>query len=99
MIITWTLVLQWLFVFVMMTLGDFCWARYTKSVAIHKRLKAAAWSAAIVLCGSIVVMSYTENHFLLTAAIAGAFCGTYLALGKDDEENDKKADSTSKETV
>lgn len=94
---TTTLVLQWIFVFVMMTLGDFCWAKYTKSVAKHKRMVAAAWSAAIVACGSVVVMSYTENHFLLTAAIAGAFCGTYLALGKEDEETDQPSNSTSQE--
>jgi peptidoglycan/LPS O-acetylase OafA/YrhL len=88
-----TAVLTWFFVFGAMTLGDFCWAKYTQSVAKKTRLVAAGWSAAIVLCGSLVVMSYTENHFLLTAAIAGAFCGTYLALG---EKKDESEDSSGK---
>ena len=78
--------LTWLFVFAMMTLGDFCWAKYTKAVAAHKRGVAAFWSAAIVTFGSIVVVSYNENHWLTTAAIAGAAVGTYLALGKKENE-------------
>jgi hypothetical protein len=87
--LSFTTVLTWFAVFVAMTMGDFCWAKYTQAVAKKTRLIAAGWSAAIVLCGSIVVMSYTENHFLLTAAIAGAFCGTYLAMGGKGKNEDE----------
>jgi len=85
-VITTALVLKWLAVFATMTAGDFCWAKYTKAVTQHQRSRAAMWSAAIVACASIVVLSYTENHILMTAAIAGAATGTYLALGKKEDE-------------
>ena len=94
-----TFLLSWLGVFAAMTAGDYCWAKYTQSVSEKKRLVAALWSAAIVSCGSVVVVSYTENHWLLTAAVAGAFCGTYLALGEKNEETDLKTNSISQETV
>ena len=93
--ITTAFVLQWLFVFVVMTAGDFCWAKYTKAVAQHKRIRAAWWSGAIVACGSIVITSYIENRVLTTAAISGAIVGTYLAMGKEDEEANQTPDKTS----
>jgi hypothetical protein len=78
--------LQWLIVFSATTLADVCWARYMAHVAVKNRLRASAWSAAIICCGCVSVIEYTQNRWLVTAAIAGAFVGTWFGVGKNGDK-------------
>lgn len=79
------MILQWIAVFVATLLADICWARYSMSVAAHSRTRASIWSALIVVCGSTAVVEYTTNHWLISAAICGAFTGTWIAMRKAKE--------------
>ena len=71
---------KWLAVFVMTALGDFCWARWSAAIATNRRMSASVWSGAIVATTSMAAIAYLEEHWLLTAAIAGAMAGTYIGL-------------------
>ena len=61
-------------------LGDVCWTLYFLATAEHKAIKAGFWSAMIMLAGSFSVVSYIGDHRMISAAMIGAFLGTYLVL-------------------
>jgi hypothetical protein len=84
-----TFILQWLGVFAAMVGADYCWAKYTIAASTKRRMVASLWSSAIVVCGSFAVINYVDDHRLLTAAIVGAFVGTYIALKKEDENDNQ----------
>lgn len=67
-------------VFIAMTALDFVWAEYTKAVAAKRPVRAALTASCIIALSGVVTTQYVENHYLLVAAVMGAFCGTYLAM-------------------
>ena len=67
-------------VFLAVAIGDICWAKYIAYAAHGHRLPAAAWSAALFLCGAFTVVEYTRNHWLLIPAALGAFAGTVVGV-------------------
>ena len=70
----------WLAVFVISALADMAWAIYTRHVVLHHAVPAAVWSAIIMLIVGFNTIAYTENHWLIVPAVAGAFVGTYVAV-------------------
>jgi hypothetical protein len=56
------------------------WARYTYAINSKARLPAGLYSAAVIALGGFSIISYTENHWMLMPAAAGAFVGTVLAV-------------------
>lgn len=70
--------LQWLLCFVVMTITDVCWAKYTKTAADSKPLPASLWSVSLFVLGGLTVVTYTSNPVLLIPASIGAFVGTYI---------------------
>jgi hypothetical protein len=43
-------------------------------------LGASFWAMPCYLLGSLAVISYTSNHWLLVPAMLGAFCGTWVGM-------------------
>ena len=59
---------------------DIVYTYYLRCVQEDNALGASIWSIACYLFGSVAVINYTSNHWLLLPAIAGAFCGTYTGM-------------------
>ena len=59
---------------------DVVYTYYLRCVATNNVLGASFWSIACYLLGSLAVINYTSNHWLLIPAVFGAFCGTYVGM-------------------
>jgi hypothetical protein len=59
---------------------DIVYTYYLRCVAKDNALGASFWSVACYLLGTVAVISYTTNHWLIIPAVAGAFCGTYAGM-------------------
>jgi hypothetical protein len=72
--------LQAVVVFVAVTAADYAWTKYMMHVASKHPHRAAMWNTLIYSFGSITVISYTENRWLLIPALLGAYLGTWYAV-------------------
>ena len=72
--------LEYIVTFLVIFVLDIVYTYYLKCVAYDQRLGASLWSVACYLLGSIAVMNYTTDHWLVIPAILGAFCGTYVGM-------------------
>jgi hypothetical protein len=59
---------------------DVVYTYYLRCVANHNVLGASIWSVACYVLGSVAVINYTTNHWLMIPAIIGAFCGTFVGM-------------------
>jgi uncharacterized membrane protein YfcA len=59
---------------------DVVYTYYLRCVNNNEVLGASFWSIACYLLGSLAVINYTTNHWLLIPAVFGAFCGTYVGM-------------------
>ena len=59
---------------------DVVYTYYLRCVNNNEILGASFWSIACYLLGSLAVINYTTNHWLLIPAVVGAFCGTYVGM-------------------
>jgi uncharacterized membrane protein YfcA len=59
---------------------DVVYTYYLRCVADNNILGASSWSVACYILGSIAVINYTTNHWLIIPAIAGAFVGTFVGM-------------------
>ena len=59
---------------------DVVYTYYLRCVNNNEVLGASCWSIACYLLGSLAVINYTTNHWLLIPAVFGAFCGTYVGM-------------------
>jgi hypothetical protein len=59
---------------------DIVYTYYLRCVQYNQVLKASGWSVACYVLGSIAVINYTTNHWLILPAMAGAFCGTFVGM-------------------
>jgi uncharacterized membrane protein YfcA len=66
--------------FVAIFLLDIVYTYYLRCVAADNVLGASFWSVACYILGSVAVINYTTNHWLMIPAVAGAFCGTYIGM-------------------
>ena len=72
--------LSYILTFIAVFFVDIFYTYYLKSVNESKALKASFWGAVVWLIGSLAVIEYTANHWLLIPACIGAFAGTYVGI-------------------
>lgn len=72
--------MSFILVFISTAIADVVWARYTLAVTAKSPLRAACWSALIILLGSFTVTQYVHDWRMVFPAAAGAFIGTWLAV-------------------
>lgn len=60
-----------------MAIADVCWTLYFIDVEERRAHAASFWSAMIILVSAFTVTSYIENSVYITAAIIGAYLGTF----------------------
>lgn len=82
-------VMSFIVTFIAVFVVDIFYTYYLKSINENKALTAGFWGAVVWLIGSIAVIEYTANHWLLIPACIGAFCGTWVGikLRKKGESN------------
>ncbi len=67
--------------FVCTGVADVVWVRWQQSVATGHPHAAAAWSVAIIVCGSVLTLTIVDkNPIAYLAALAGAYAGTWWAV-------------------
>lgn len=71
---------SYIFTFIAVFFVDIFYTYYLKTVNENKALTASLWGAIVWLIGSLAVIEYTANHWLLIPACLGAFCGTYVGI-------------------
>ena len=59
---------------------DIIYTYYLKAVNESKSVVAGFWGAVCWLIGSLAVIEYTADHWLLIPACLGAFFGTYVGI-------------------
>lgn len=59
---------------------DIFYTYYLKAINDNAALKASLWGVVVWLIGSLAVIEYTINHWLLIPACLGAFAGTYVGI-------------------
>jgi uncharacterized membrane protein YfcA len=66
---------------------DIVYTYYLRCVANENVLGASFWSVACYILGSVAVINYTTNHWLMIPAMAGAFCGTWVGMRLRAQKN------------
>ena len=74
------MIIESIITFFSIFLLDVVYTYYLRCVADNNVLGASFWSVACYLLGSVAVISYTTNHWLIIPAVAGAFCGTFAGM-------------------
>jgi len=74
------MIIECIVTFFSIFLLDIVYTYYLRCVANDRVLGASFWSVACYILGSVAVISYTTNHWLIIPAVAGAFCGTYVGM-------------------
>jgi hypothetical protein len=74
---------KFILVFIATGVGDMFWTFYIRRTSEGRALQASLFSAAIMIAGGIVIITYVENKWYLIPATLGAFVGTYLTVKKD----------------
>jgi hypothetical protein len=59
---------------------DIVYTYYLRCVANENVLGASIWSVACYILGSVAVINYTTNHWLMIPACLGAFLGTCVGM-------------------
>lgn len=59
---------------------DIVYTFYLRCVKDSRTLMASSWSVACYIGGSVAVINYTADHWMLIPACLGAFCGTYAGM-------------------
>jgi uncharacterized membrane protein YfcA len=72
--------IEYFITFFAIFLLDVVYTYYLRCVANDNVLGASFWSVACYILGSVAVINYTTNHWLVIPAIAGAFVGTYVGM-------------------
>lgn len=69
--------LTYLSVVIAVALADVCWTMFFIETTNKNATKASVWSSLIMLCSAFAVTSYVHDPILITAAMIGAFIGTF----------------------
>ena len=72
--------MTYLITFIAVFLTDVLYIYFIKSIQDNKAVQAAFWSVVVTATASITVINYTENHWTLIPALAGAFFGTLIGM-------------------
>lgn len=72
--------MTWLLVFFATAVADAFWTLYFIAADERRAFAAGVWSALIVALGGFTVTEYARDRWLLTAAVAGGFAGTFATV-------------------
>jgi uncharacterized membrane protein YfcA len=72
--------MTYLITFIAVFLTDVLYIYFIKSIQDNRAVHAAFWSVVVTATASITVINYTENHWTLIPALAGAFFGTLVGM-------------------
>jgi uncharacterized membrane protein YfcA len=72
--------MTYLITFIAVFLTDVLYIYFIKSIQDNKAIQASFWAVIVIGTASITVISYTEDHWALIPALAGAFFGTLLGM-------------------
>jgi uncharacterized membrane protein YfcA len=72
--------MTYLITFIAVFLTDILYIYFIKSIQDNNAVQAAFWSVVVTATASITVINYTENHWTLIPALAGAFFGTLVGM-------------------
>ena len=72
--------LDYIFTFLAVFILDIVYTYYLRCVKDGRAVMASWWSIACYIGGSVAVINYTTNHWMLIPACLGAFCGTYVGM-------------------
>jgi uncharacterized membrane protein YfcA len=72
--------MAYLITFIAVFLTDVLYIYFIKSIQDNRAVQAAFWSVVVTATASITVINYTENHWTLIPALAGAFFGTLVGM-------------------
>ena len=72
----WSYIITFLAVFA----TDLIYVYFVKSIQDDHPWRAAWWSMAVTFTASVAVINYTEDHWALIPALAGAYCGTLFGM-------------------
>ena len=72
--------LPYIITFTLVFVVDIIYTYYLKAVNESKSVVAGFWGAVCWLIGSLAVIEYTADHWLLIPACLGAFFGTYVGI-------------------
>jgi len=73
-------VINFIITFIAVTAVDIFYTYYIKSINENRAVVAGIWGSIVWLVGSIAVIEYTSNHWLLIPACMGAFFGTFIGI-------------------
>ena len=59
---------------------DLIYVYFVKSIQDNRSMMAAWWSMVVTFTASVAVINYTEDHWALIPALAGAYCGTLFGM-------------------
>ena len=76
--------MNYLAVFLFMVCADYIWAKCVTHTAKRHRTQGALWAGALIAAQAAVTVAYVGDHGLILPAIAGAFMGTFLGIGRRD---------------
>lgn len=80
---------RFLMVFGASFLSDICWAFYFIKIASQKAIAAGLWGASVIILGSMITISFVDDHTLLIPSVLGAFVGTFLTVKYSKKEEQK----------
>ena len=72
--------MTYLITFIAVFLTDVLYIYFIKSIQDNKALQASFWAVVVTGTASITVISYTQDHWALVPALAGAFFGTFVGM-------------------
>ena len=72
--------LDYVVTFVAVFATDLIYVYFVRSIQDNRPLMAAWWSMTVTFTASIAVINYTENHWALIPALAGAYFGTLFGM-------------------
>jgi len=59
---------------------DLLYVYFVKSIQNDRAWSAAGWSMVVTFTASVGIIGYTEDHWALIPALAGAYCGTWAGM-------------------
>ncbi len=71
---------DYIFTFLAVFALDIVYTYYLKHVANNHAVAASTWSVGCYLLGSIAVINYTADHWMIIPAALGAFSGTFIGM-------------------
>ena len=87
--------LSYIITFFAVFVTDLLYVYFVKSIQNDSPWQAAWWSTVVTLTASIAVINYTEDHWALVPALAGAFFGTWFGMKfRKGERNDQTSNQT-----